>query len=189
MADIVRTQGEALPNSMKSAWRDMGDGTHALERATRTVVNNAVVSDTNPLPVGDIWEVTTLVNRADNDIDKAWVVPVGYEYQILGVYIEYNAEGAAAGNRQIVVQWQNDSGYTIGEVRAGAVFAQGAARKFTFGPALVDMFSFRDTDWLMSPLPPMIFLPAGYAIRVYEKGGFDETDNMHVYVHIARRVI
>ena len=189
MADIVRTQGEALPNSMKSAWRDMGDGTHALERAMQAIVNGAVISVTNPLPVGDTWAIAVLVDREDNDIDKAWVVPVGYEYQILGVYVEYNAEGAVAGNRQIVVEWQNDSGYVFGEARAGAILTQGQARKFSFASSQADLVTFRDTDFLTTPIPPAVFLPAGYALRVYENNAVDLTDNMHVYVHIARRVV
>jgi len=189
MADIVRTQGEALPNSMKSAWRDMGDGTHALERAMQAIVNGAVISVTNPLPVGDTWTVDTLIDRADNDIDKTWLVPDAREYQILGVYVEYNAEGPTAGNRQIVVEWRNVTNNVIGQVRVGAVLAQAAVGQFMLAPGLLDLTTVRDTDWLMTPMPLTLFLPAGYSLRVYESTGSDVTDNMHVSVHIKQRVV
>ena len=97
---------------------------------------------------------------------------------------------ATAGDRQIVVQLQDAANDVIGEWRAGAVQAASLTRNYIFAPANADLTAFRDTDWIMTPFPPTIILPAGFQVRVYDNNAVDAAaDDMVVQLMVARRIV
>lgn len=139
-----------------------------------------------PVRVKDIWTLANLEDEIANNSNKHFTVPAGQEWQILWVYVSY-VSAANAGNRQLEVQWRNATDVVIGAVVAGAVQAASLTRRYMFAPALADLVGFRDTDYLMTPLPPTLFLSAGEDLRVWTNAVFDPTDDMSVYIKYAYR--
>jgi len=145
------------------------------------------LSFSNPLPVGEGWELVTVKDETDNDADKAFEVEAGYIWHILSVRVFYTAD-ANAGDRNVAVQLTDNFGLVRDEVRAGAVQAATEVRYYEFGPALADLTGFRDTDWLMTPIPPTWILQPLHHVRVLDQNGVSiGGDDMHVYLRYARR--
>lgn len=141
----------------------------------------------NPLPAKDTWQLVNLVSETLNDSNKHFTVPVGQIYQILYVYVVL-ASTATAGNRQLEVQLRSTTDVVIGAVVAGATQAASLTRRYFFGPALADLTGFRDTNYLMSPLPPTTFLSAGEDVRIWDNASIDaNADDMSIYIKAARR--
>jgi len=58
-----------------------------------------------------------------------------------------------------------------------------------FGSALADLVVFRDTDYLMTPLPPIV-LEAGDIVRIYDNNAVAAAaDDMIVQMQIAARTV
>jgi len=77
MADIIREQGQHLPESMKSAWRERANGTHALERAVQ--FPTAIEGDGSPT-VDGLYSVA--VDLAANTANQVLVAAPGDNKQI-----------------------------------------------------------------------------------------------------------
>lgn len=132
------------------------------------------------------WEIALISDETANDNDKTIVVPAGYEYQVLWIWVELVTD-ATQGNRQIEIMLRDPTNDQIGDFRAGATQAASLTRYYMFAPALADLTAFRDTDYLMSPLPPTIFLPAGYRVRVFDNNNISAADDMIIQMMVARR--
>lgn len=147
------------------------------------------VDATSPLPIGDGWELVTASDVTNNDSDKAFAVPADYWWQILTIRVFYTADGNA-GDRQIAVQLLDNAGVVLDEVVAGTTQASGEARYYEFGPSLADLTDFRDTDWLMTPIPPTMILEPLHHLRVLDRNAISAGgDDMHVYYRYARKAI
>lgn len=148
-------------------------------------------SQTNPIPIfiaGDDWQIWHESDLTANDNDKTIQVPANYEWQILFVYVEYTSD-ANAGNRQLELQILDAGNTMIGQVRPGIVQAASLTRYYMFAPSLADLAAFRDTDYLMTPFPPTVFLPTAYSIRVFDNNGVSALDDFNFHIHLARREI
>jgi hypothetical protein len=152
-------------------------------------VGDTDVGAANPVPVTDTWEVVTLSDEGANDSDKEIAVPAGYEYQVLWIWVEYTSD-ANAGNRQLEVDFRDAADDVIGQIRPGVTQAASLTRYYMFAPALADLGAFRDTDYLMTPLPPTMFLPAGYDIRIWDNNAVSAAgDDMIIQMQVARRAV
>ena len=119
MADSVRAQGEQIPNSMQTRYRDMGDGTHALvvwtgETAANLQIGNEPVSPTNPVPVEEITRTeavwTTLMNAQvfDNVVTAFNSIAQGIlNESAMWVLIEVTSAGAPT-NVRVLPQFSMD---------------------------------------------------------------------------------
>jgi len=146
-------------------------------------------SVTNPIYVTDVWRVTLVSDEGANDNDKTVItVPGDEEIQILWVWIEYTSD-ANAGNRQLVVEVQDTASDVIAQFRVGAVQAASLTRYYMLASSLADLTTFRDTDYLMTPLPPTLILREGDQLRVYDNNGVSAADDMVVQVQVAEREI
>lgn len=135
------------------------------------------------------WEIVTVPDETADDSDKTLTVPTGYEYQVLWIWIELTTT-ATVGDRQLQVDLRDAADDVIGQVRVGAVQAASLTRYYMLGPALSDLGAFRDTDYLMTPLPPTVFLPAGYDIRIFDNNAVAAAaDDMVVQMQVARRPV
>lgn len=152
-------------------------------------VNGQTVSVLNALSVSDSWRVSLQSDEDANDSDKIFTVPASKEWQILWIWVELTSTGTA-GDRQLEVEIQDSANDVIAEVaRAGAVQAASLTRNYLFAPGLVDLTSFRDTDYLTVPVPP-IFLKAGDQIRIFDNNAVDASaDDMVIQMQIAERAI
>lgn len=123
-----------------------------------------------------------------DDSDKSITVSALVEWEIMTIWVEL-VTTATAGNRQVVIRFQDDSADVIGEIRAGATQAASLTRNYQFGRGLIDLTSFRDTTFLMTPLPKII-LPAAYVIRIYDNAAIDAAaDDMVIQMMIMERSI
>jgi hypothetical protein len=130
-----------------------------------------------------IWHESDLT--ADSN-DKTITVPAGYEWQVLWVYVEYTSD-ANAGARQLQLNIRDAGGNLIGQVRPGVTQAASLTYYYMFGPSLADLTAVRDTDFIMTPFPPTIFLPAGYSVQVLDNNGVSALDDFNFHIHVARR--
>ena len=148
-----------------------------------------VISESNPLPIGDGWEIVTARDETDDNSNKALAVPADYIWHVLSVRVFFTADGNA-GDRQIAIRLSDNGGVVLDEVIAGTTQAAAEARYYEFAPSLADLTDFRDTDWIMTPIPPTWILQPLHHIVVLDRniisaGG----DDMHVYYRYARRAL
>ncbi len=156
-------------------------------------VGDVDVAGGNPVPVtvgaDDTWTVAHTQDETADDSDKEFAVTAAQLWQILFVWVEFTTT-ADAGDRQIVLQFQDGAADVIGEIRAGIVQADTITRNYMFAPALADLEAFRDTDFLMTPLPPTLLLPATYVLRVYDNNAVQvAADDMIVQIQYAWKTI
>ena len=158
--------------------RDLDDGDAgaiALDADARVLINAG-------------WTPSLQAEETADDSDKTFTVTASQEWEIQSIWVEL-VTTATAGNRQIVVEIQDDAPDVIGQFRAGAVQAASVTRYYMFSPQVGDLTSFRDTDFLSTPIPPLV-LPAGYKIRVYDKAVVDAAaDDMVVQMMIKSRAV
>lgn len=175
MADILRE----VFGIFQKRYRDMGDGTHA-----EVVAAN---QGTTPWAMADSWRAFSLIDEAADDSDKSFVVPADTERLIYGVRVSL-ATTATAGNRQIVIEVQDDAGKVVSRVLAGAVQAASLTREYNFGLGAADWSAFVG-DYLSNALP-VLKLSAGWTLRVFDSGAVDAAaDDMSVFVSGDERAV
>jgi len=147
------------------------------------------VTPAAPLDTRDTWRVTLTADETADDSDKVFTVSADEEWQVLWIWVEYTST-AAVGDRQLVIQIQDEADDVVGEVRAGVVQAASLTYYYMFAAALADLTAERDTDYLMTPLPAGLVLPAGYDIRIYDNNAVDaQADDMIVQMGYAYRAV
>jgi hypothetical protein len=142
------------------------------------------------ISVSSDWRISLLSDVALNDSDKSFTVPAATEYQILWIWVEYTSD-ANAGDRQLQIQVQNSGADVIADwARAGDVQAASLTRNYLFGAAVSDLGTFRDTDFMTTPIPAGGFLQAGDILRVFDNNAVAAaTDDMIVHIKIASRSV
>ncbi len=125
-----------------------------------TSANNIMVA------IQEDWAPFVEVNESMNDSDKTFTVPASTQWLPLTVWVEFTSTGDA-GDRQLTVLITRADDSVVAEVRAPIVQAASLLRKYLFAVGVTDLTSFRDTDFISTPLPVMD-LSAGYKIRVYD---------------------
>lgn len=139
------------------------------------------------LLVHDGWDNLMEVDADANDSDKTFTVPANKVWKVAGIMIVY-VSTATAGNRQLAVEFADDSANVIFRMRLGTTQAASLTRYYQLGIGLPDLTSFRDTDFLYCPLPSDIVLPEDYTIRVYDKAAVDAAaDDMSIYMSILQK--
>lgn len=136
----------------------------------------------------DNWHPAYAVSTTGASSNKIFTVPAATEWQVCTIRVVYTST-ATVGNRQIGMQYEKADGTIVASMRAGATQAASLTRIYTFGLGLMDMTSFRDTDYLSMPLP-VVVLPAGYIVRVWDKAAIAAAaDSMSVYLMVVQRAI
>ena len=135
------------------------------------------------------WTVALEADETLNDSDKTITVTAGQLWQVLSIRLEFTTT-ATVGDRQLVIQWRDDSDDIVGEVKAGIVQAASNTYYYEFAPALADLLAVRDSDWLMTPLPPTLFLPAGYDLRIWDNNAVDAAaDDLIIQMMYAYKTV
>jgi len=138
--------------------------------------------------IDDGWAPSLQSSETDDDSDIKLTVPASTIWRIQSIWVELVAT-ADVGDRQIVVEIQDASDDVIAQFRAGAVQAASETRYYMFSPQVGDVTSFRDTDYLSTPIPPLI-LPAGYDVRVYDNNAVAAAaDDMVVQMMVEARTV
>lgn len=110
------------------------------------------------------WRATLTSSETSNDSDVTLTVTTSQEWQPMSIWVEL-VTTATVGNRQIEISITDASNDVLLAIQAGAVQAASLTRNYLFAIGAADLTSFRDTAYLMTPLPALV-LPAGYKIRV-----------------------
>jgi hypothetical protein len=146
-----------------------------------------LVDSDGRLIINDAWSPLLQAYEGLNDSDKSIIVTSGYEWKIQWIWIELTTT-ASAGDRQMVLEIQDAATDVVFQMRAGAVQAASLTRYYLFAPMGAEITSFRDTDFLYVPLPPVIHLPASYVIRIYDNNAVDAAaDDMVVQMLVQQR--
>jgi hypothetical protein len=154
-----------------------------------TPVVNVTPTGSLPPSVSESWRAALVEDESLNSSNKSFVTPAGTERQILWIWVEFTST-ATVGNRQLCVRFADQLGDIIGSVRAGIVQAASLTRNYMFAPALADLTAFRDTSYLMTPLPAIMILPPGFIVQVYDSAAIDAgADDIDVKMLIASRAI
>ncbi len=147
-----------------------------------------ILAGDSVIQVADPWTLALVSDTGTNDNDKALTVPAGYEWQILSLFVSYTADGNA-GDRQLEVSVRDGADNVVFQVRPGATQAVSEVRYYTFAPSMADLTDFRDTDLMTTPLPPTLFLPANYDVRVRDNNNVSAGDDMIIRLLVAARAI
>ncbi len=155
---------------------DNGDvGAVALDADARVLVNLG-------------WTPSLQADEAANDSDKSLTVPASTEWRVKWLWVELVSD-ANAGNRQVIVEIQDDSADVIAQIRAGIVQAENLTRYYLFAPNVTELAAFRDTDYLSTIMPEWI-LPVGYVIRVWDNNAIAAaTDDMVIQLMVEARTV
>lgn len=138
-------------------------------------------------PMG--WTIVLVADEAVDDSDKTITVPARFEYQILWVWVEMVTD-ATVGARQLQIDLRDTADDVIGQFRPGVTQTASLTRYYMFAPSLADLLGFRDTDYLMTPINPTIFLPAGFDIRIFDNNAVAAAgDDLIIQMQVARRPV
>jgi hypothetical protein len=133
------------------------------------------------------WRVTLTQDENTDDSDKIFTTPMGEEWQILWVWVEYTST-ATAGIRQLEIQIQDAISNVIGQFQTGVTQSEGLTYKYLFAIGVPDLTLVRDGNNITTPLPAGTFLSAGQKIRVWDNNGVDASaDDMVVRMQYASR--
>ncbi len=146
------------------------------------------VSALDTVTVADTWTPALVAEETLNDTDKALTVPTGKIYALVSVWVELTTT-ATVGNRQVTLRILDSSDDLVASIKAGAVQAASLTRFYLFAVGAADLLSFRDTQHLMTPMPPFV-LPAGYKVQVWDSGEVDAAaDDMVVQMMVLERAV
>ena len=95
---------------------------------------------------------------------------------------------ATAGNRQLELEIQDDSVDVILRLQPGNIHGASTTINYLLAPGIPDLTAFRDTSYLMTPIPPTLILPAGYVVRIYDNNVVDAAaDDMVVQIMVGEK--
>ena len=120
-----------------------------------------------------------------DDSDKTFTIPALVYWQILWIWVELITT-ADQGDRQLELQIQDSANDIIYQQQVSVVQPATLTRNYLFAPGLADLLGFRDTTFLTTPIPPTLFLPAGYQIRIWDNNAVAAAaDDMNVQMQVA----
>jgi hypothetical protein len=152
-------------------------------------IEPVVVDSCGHLVIGDQWSLLLRSDETANDSDKELTVPAGTEQQVLWLWVEL-ATTATVGARQIVVEIQDAANDVVAQWVAGVTQAASLTYNYCFAPGNADLIAVRDSNYIMSPIPPTLVLPAGYGVRVYDNNAVDAAaDDMVIQMMVAARAV
>ena len=97
-----------------------------------------------------------------NDSNKSWTVPDGEQWRLLRAHVIY-VSSSDAGDRQMVIQVDDDSGNLLGHLVAGSVQAASLSRHYTFLQGIYRETTFVNAE-LQVPIPQDLYLQSGYVL-------------------------
>lgn len=140
-----------------------------------------------PIPISESWRTALKADETVDNSDKTFTVPASTEWEISSIWIEL-ATTNTVGNRQITVEMQDSAGDVIGQFKAGATQAASLAYTYMFAPG-IELMVIPVNLYLSFPLPVM-FLPAGFKVRVYDSAAIDPAaDDLNIQMMIAARSV
>jgi hypothetical protein len=147
---------------------------------------NQILMPGKTLPVSEVWRVDTIRDDAVG-ASKVFTVPAGEEWQILWLWVGFITT-SDVGLRQLDIH-MSDGVHTLGEWQAGVTQGLGVTKYYLIAPAMPDLTAWRDTDFLITPLPPTLFLKEGQSIQVWDNNMVEPDDQIVLEMQFARRLV
>lgn len=144
------------------------------------------VDDAKRLRVMEDWN-STLQGSTTADNEVTFAVPADKDWHIMWIWLEYTS-GATAGTRQIQVDVRDSGDDIIMSMIPGVTQAESLTYRYLFAPGMADLTAVRDTDYIMSPMPPSIIIPELFDIRIYDMADI-QTDTQEDSVVIQMMVM
>ena len=174
---------------MKKGLTDRSSDIAAGDINANLYVGGSAVSESDPVPIDDIWSLLLVADETANDSDKVLTVPTDYLYQVMWIYVELTST-ATVGDRQLEIQFRDDADDVIAMFKPEVVQAASLTYYYQFGPSMPDLFSTRDSTYVATPFIPGAFLPEDYDIRIWDNNAVDAAaDDMVVQMMVARKDI
>ena len=143
------------------------------------------------LIVADPWVPELQIDEAADDSDKSFTVDADEYWKIQSIWVEL-VTTAAAGNRELVIEIQDDAADVVARVKAGIVQAASVTRYYLFAPNVTELAAFRGTtlaDTLSTIIPNWTLL-SGWTVRVYDIAAIAAAaDDMVVQMMIEKKTI
>lgn len=140
------------------------------------------------LRVNEDWTASLQVDEAADDSDKEISVPASREWEIQSIWVEYTST-ADAGDRQVVIEIQDDSDDVIGRFIAPVTQAASLTYEYLFAAGAETVTSLRDSTYVCVPIAPLV-LPAGYDIRIWDNNAVAAAaDDMIVQMMVKERPV
>lgn len=139
-----------------------------------------------------IWEPLTQSELSTADSDKIFTVPAGKQWMFESARIELTTFLASSTigstvDRQIEIEFRSTVNDVLFSIRVGVVLGSSSFGLYNVGLNLPDMTTFRDTNFLTTPSPPII-LEAGQDIHIYDNKVADVArDDMIVHLKVFER--
>jgi hypothetical protein len=117
----------------------------------------------------DDWTPSLQSDEAANDSDKTFTVPADTQWRVKWIWVEYTSDGNA-GNRELIVEIQDNAADVIARIKVGIVQAASLTRYYMLSPNVVELTAFRGTaaaDYLSTIMPEWV-LPEAYVVRVWD---------------------
>ena len=137
--------------------------------------------------VSDEWSIAVINDVTPSDNDKTLTVPADREYQVLSIQVDYYAFADVA-TRQLEIDFRDTNDNPFVQIRPGTTQTASTTGHYTFAPSLADHLAFRDTNYLMTPLPPTLFLQPEEDMRIWDNN-VTANDTMVVRVRVAERAV
>jgi len=140
------------------------------------------------MKVTETWNSTMQESSADAINATINTVSSGEDWHIMWAWVEYLSD-ANAGNRQIVMQVRDSGDSLVMEIIPGVTQAASLTYKYMFAPGLSDMTAVRDTDYIMTPIPPTLIIPEFYDINIYDQADISSAagEGMRVNLMVQNR--
>jgi len=136
--------------------------------------------------ISDAWEVVSVKDAVLGDNDKSLTVPANYEYELLSAYVTV-VTNATVGNRNLALQAVDSDADTVAEVVVGSVQTASTTGHYQFGAGVADLTTFRDANYLMTPIPPALHLNETESFRFFDRNNVATGDSVWVRARVARR--
>lgn len=170
-----------LPNKYqpKNFLKQLSKGTYAMRVF--------LYGSSAQIPISESWRIHT-VRDAIVGSSKVFTVPAGQEWQILWIWAGFTTD-ATVGVRQLDVHL-DDGVNTLGEWQVAITQIASLTYYYLIAPAMPDLLALRDGIFMITPLPPTLFLSAGQSIQIWDNNMVAAAgDTLVVEMQIARRTV
>lgn len=124
-------------------------------------------------------------DKTANDSDKEITVGSNEIWEILWIWVEL-ATTATVGNRQITLEFRDDSDDVILQIKALNTQPEDGSEEYLFSPNGQEAKETTAGKHFI-PIPPKVLLPAGYDVHIYDSAAIDAAaDDMVIQMMVNR---
>lgn len=124
-----------------------------------------------------------LIQKTGVIANSVFLPPASVAWEVRSLHAIY-VSGATVGNRNLELRLLS-GGSVIGRVPVGATQAASLTRTYMFYPGAVDLTAFRDTDFIMTPIPYW-FVDASMSLQLVDNKAIAAADTCTSNLQVAQ---